>query len=304
MISVVLPIFNEQENIKDIVFEVIKHLNTFDYEIILVNDGSTDFSAGIIALLAEENPKIKSIEFTRNFGHQTALSAGIDAAQGDAIITMDADFQDPPDLIPSMINSWKNGNKVVFTQRSLRNDPWLKKITASVYYWLLYKLSDIKIKGNIGDYRLIDQSIVKYLKQTKERSGYLRGLISWMGYPYEILTYNRPFRKHGKSKFSFLKMVRLAMDGILNFSLVPVRLGFILGLSIIPIGLFFFIYVLFDTIINDQYYPLYKWISIITLVMQGFMFVLIWILAEYIGKIYDRGRDKPQYVIKSKINIS
>lgn len=303
MISVVIPVFNEQDNLQPLVEEVINNIGVHNYEIIIVNDGSTDFTSIQVDELIKSNKAIKSIEFTRNFGHQTALSAGIDFAQGDAIITMDSDFQDPPELLPKMIEAWQNGKKVVFTRRNTRKDNIFKRATASVYYWFLYQFSEIKIKGHVGDYRLIDKSIVKYLRDTKERSGYLRGLISWMGHPYEILEFDRPKRKSGKSKFSLLKMSRLAMDGILNFSLFPLRLGFILGLIVIPIGLFFLGYILFDTIVNDEYYPLYKWISVATIIMQGFFFILIWILAEYINKIYDRGRDKPQYVIKNKINI-
>lgn len=303
MISIIIPVFNEQDNLQPIVKEVVNELAGFQFEIILVNDGSTDFSKIKIEQLIKSNNALKSIEFTRNFGHQTALSAGIDFAKGDAIITMDADFQDPPSLIPKMLKAWENGSKVVFTRRNSRKDNFFKKATASVYYKLLYQFSEIKIKGHVGDFRLIDKSIVKYLQDTKERSGYLRGLISWMGHPFEIIEFDRPKRNFGKSKFSLLKMSRLAMDGILNFSLFPLRLGFILGLIVVPLGLFFLGYILFDTFVNDEYYPLYKWISVATIIMQGFFFILIWILAEYVNKIYDRGRDKPQYVIKNKSNI-
>lgn len=305
LISIVIPVLNEQESLQDISQLIFEELNPFKikFEIIFIDDGSTDNSLLILKKLQSERENIKVISFTRNFGHQSAISAGIDHANGDAIVTMDADFQDPPSLIPKMVKEWEQGAKVVFTNRKIRKDRFLKKLSASIYYWLLYNFSDIRIKGNIADYRLIDKEIVKYLKGTKERSGYLRGVISWLGYPYVVLDYERPKRKHGKTKYSLLKMTRLAMDGILNFSLVPVRLGFVLGLLLIPLGLCFMGYIIYDTLINDEYYPLYKWISVANLILMGFLFVLIWIVAEYIGKIYDRERDKPQYVIKEKFNI-
>ena len=305
VISIVIPVLNEEEGISHFLDAVLQEFDSIKLkpEIVIVDDGSTDGTLFLLKKQAEVYSNIKIVSLTRNFGHQAAIAAGLEHATGDAVITMDADFQDPPSVSPELIQQWKKGYKVVFTKRKRRKDNIFKRATASIYYALLYRYSDIKIKGNIGDYRLIDKAIHENLKGIKEKSKYLRGLISWMGYKYEVVEFDRPKRMFGSSKFSFLKMFRLAMEGILNFSLVPLRLGFLLGILIIPIGLFFIGYILVDTLILGEIYPLYKWISVITFTFQGFMFILMWILAEYIGKIYEQDRSRPQFVIAEKINL-
>lgn len=305
VVSIVIPVLNEEEGISHFLDAILQEFDSIKLkpEIVIVDDGSTDGTLFLLKKQAEVYSNIKIVSLTRNFGHQAAIAAGLEHATGDAVITMDADFQDPPSVIPELIQQWQKGFKVVFTKRKRRKDNIFKRVTASIYYALLYRYSDIKIKGNIGDYRLIDKAIHENLKGIKEKSKYLRGLISWMGYKYEVVEFDRPKRIFGGSKFSFLKMFRLAMEGILNFSLVPLRLGFLLGILIIPIGLFFIGYILVDTLILGEIYPLYKWISVITFTFQGFMFILMWILAEYIGKIYEQDRSRPQFVIAEKINL-
>jgi glycosyltransferase involved in cell wall biosynthesis len=305
-ISIVIPVYNEANNIEAMYAKLSTLLESMQltYEIVFVDDGSDDGSIGIIQKLCSKNRSIVLIKLTRNFGHQAALTAGMDNAGGKMIITMDCDFQDPPELIPEMIEAWKNGALVVFARRKIRNDPFFKRSSAQAYYYLLEKFSDIKITGNIGDYRLIDKSVLNELGNMKEKSRYLRGMISWLGFNYTIIDFERPKRNKGKSKFSLLKMIRLGMDGILNFSLLPLRLGLVLGLIIIPIGLFFLIYIAVDTLVNQESYPLYKWISVLSFTLIGFLFVLIWILGEYIGKIFNESRNRPIYVIAEKVKAN
>lgn len=304
-ISIVVPVYNEQDNIRVLTNSLIKALEPEmpDYEIIFVDDASTDLSLRIIKELSGENQRIKYLSFSRNFGQQAALTAGLDFATGDAIITMDADLQDPPRLIPEMIQAWRNGNDIVLMRRRRRNDGLFKRITAGLYYFLLDKFSDNKQQGNVGEFRLISKKVGEELRTLKEKTRYLRGMISWMGYTFTFIDYDRPNRTRGKSGFSLLKMMRLGMNGILNFSLLPLRAGLILGAIIVLTGILFLLYVSYDAFFNGVEYPLYKWLSITTFILTGLLFILIWILGEYIGKIYNEVKNRPIYLIREKGNL-
>ena len=304
-ISIVVPVYNEQENILELVDSLKKVLEPLlpDYEIIFVDDASTDYSLPIIKKLVLENLKIKFISFSRNFGQQAAITAGLDFASGKAIITMDADLQDPPQLIPEMIRAWQAGSEIVLMRREHRNDGFFKRITASTYYYLLNKFSEYKFKGNVGEFRLIDKKVADELRNLKEKTRYLRGMIIWMGYTLTYLDYDRPNRKNGKTGFSLLKMIRLAMNGILDFSLLPLRLGLVVGVLVIILGFIFLGYITIDIFMNDVAYPLYKWLSVVTFIFTGFLFVFIWILGEYIGKIYNEVKNRPIYLIREKGNF-
>jgi dolichol-phosphate mannosyltransferase len=257
----------------------------------------------ILRQLAEKDAAVKVLSFTRNFGHQAALTAGLDIATGDAIVTMDCDFQDPPEVILEMVEKWMAGNKIIYGRRLYRKDRFFKRVSANIYYKLLYKASEIKIMGNIGDFRLIDKSVGDELRQMKEKNRYLRGMVPWLGFSYAIVDYVRPLRIKGKTGFSLLKMSRFAMAGILNFSLFPLRLGLIIGLFIIFTGIVFLFYLAFRYFFDDQFYKLLEWLAVVNYILIGFLFILIWIVAEYIGRIYDEVKGRPLYVIETKINI-
>jgi dolichol-phosphate mannosyltransferase len=301
-ISITIPVYNEQENIHKLFVAIEQAMLTTgcDYEIIFIDDASTDNSINIIKKLAKENHNVKYLSFSRNFGQQAAFTAGLDFATGDAVISLDADLQDPPELIPEMIKKWEQGYDIVFMRRKNRHDGVFKRATAGAYYYLLHKFSDRKFEGNIGDFRLIGKNVVDELKNFREKSRYLRGMVFWVGYKQAYIDYDRPNRKDGKSGFSFLKMVRLAMSGILNFSLLPLRLGLLVGMFVVIVGFLFLAYITFDTVLNDVVYQLYKWLSVVTFIFTGFLFILIWILGEYIGKIYDEVKDRPIYLIREK----
>lgn len=305
-ISVVIPVFNEELNIVPMYEAVLIVLNSIGLtpEFIFVNDGSTDSSLIILRRLAEKENRVKVISFTRNFGHQAALTAGLDIATGDAVVTMDCDFQDPPEVINEMVGKWLEGNKIIYGRRSFRKDKFFKRLTAKTYYKLLYKVSEIKILGNIGDFRLIDKSVVVALRQMKEKNRYLRGMVPWLGFSYAIVDYIRPLRKRGKTGFSLLKMSRFAMTGILNFSLFPLRLGLILGIFIISTGIIFLFYLAIRYFFDHQFYKLLEWLAVVNYILIGFLFILIWIVAEYIGRIYNEVKGRPLYVIETKINVS
>lgn len=305
ILSVILPVFNEALNIIPMYEALLNIVSKVDAkaELIFVNDGSNDNSLEILRELAEKDNNVKILSFTRNFGHQAAITAGLDIAQGDCVVTMDCDFQDPPEVILLMIEQWAEGKKIIYGRRSLRNDGFLKRISAKCYYKILYKASDIKIMGNIGDFRLIDKSVVIELRQMKEKNRYLRGMVPWLGFSYAIVDYSRPNRVHGKTGFSVIKMTRLAMAGILNFSLLPLRMGLIMGIFIIATGFLFLCYLAIRFFFDNQFYKLLEWLAVLNYILIGFLFILVWIVAEYIGRIYDEVKGRPLYVVESKINV-
>lgn len=303
LISIVIPIFNEEKNISLLYNAILQYVSESELEFVFVNDGSTDASILELLRLAEEDKRVKIISFTRNFGHQAALTAGIDYAKGDAIITMDADFQDPPEVLPLLIEQWKKGAKIVYARRSHRHDRFLKRWTAKVYYNLLYKASEIKIKGNIGDFRLIDVSVAEKLRKLREHSRYLRGLIPWLGYKFAIVDYVRPLRKKGHTKFNWLKMLRFAMNGLLNFSLLPLRMGLVAGIGIIFSGIVFLIYLAYRFLFDNQFYKLLEWLAVVNYILIGVLFIFIWFIAEYIGKIYEEVKGRPIYIVDTIKNL-
>ena len=302
-ISVIIPAFNEEENIPVFYVELIKTIKKLSYEIIFINDGSKDNTLKELKRLSSQDKNVKIISLSRNFGHQAALTAGLESASGDLIISMDADLQDPPEVILEMIEKWKEGNKIVYARRLHRVDGFFKKYTAIWYYKLLSFFSQVDIPRNVGDFRLIDRVVLDHLLQMNEQARYLRGMVAWLGFKYAFVDFSRPERIHGETNYTFRKMVRLAMDGILNFSFAPLRIGFLLGILAIYGSLLFFAYMVFDTMWNDTVYPLYKWLIVIIFGFIGLQFIFMWILGEYIGRIYDDVRKRHIYVIEEKVGF-
>lgn len=303
--SFVIPAYNEENNIPIVYDKILKLMSNIssDYEIIFVDDSSKDSSLEVLKKIAKKNKKVKVLSFSRNFGHQAALTAGLDYALGDAIISLDCDLQDPPEVIAEMIKKWKQGYEVVYARRRNRHDNLFKKYTAIIYYKILDKFSEVKIPRNVGDFRLVDRKVLNALKGMKERARYIRGLVAWLGFKYTFVDFDRPERIHGETNYTLNKMIRLAMDGILNFSLLPLKIGLVLGMLSMTLGFFALIYMLGDIIINRVPYPLYKWLSVITIMFMGFQFMLIWILGEYVGRIYDESKARPLYVVRHKENF-
>jgi len=305
-VSFVIPVYNEKDNILNLYSELLKQMLAFEmlsFEFIFVNDGSYDTSLDILKELALNDKRVRVISFTRNFGHQSALVAGMNVAHGDAVITMDCDFQDPPDTIPQMLNHWLEGYKVVYTKRITRNDNFLKKYTAHYYYKLLNWSSEVSLPGHIGDFRLIDSLVLKHFQNKKGKEEYLRGLIPWLGYKYAVVEYNRPERDKGKTGFNWLKMIRFAMQGILNFSLLPLRLGLVVGVLAVILGIISMLYLIINHFVNDQFYKLLEWVAVMNLILIGFLFILIWILAEYINGIKKEVKELPDFIIDETFNV-
>lgn len=309
-ISIILPVFNEEENVVpfcDALDEMKRQdLTGYDVEYLFVDDGSTDDTLARIRTLSEERSHVRVISFSRNFGHQAALTAGMERAKGDAVITMDTDFQDPPAVVPQLIEKWEAGNQIVYARRTTRADKAFKKWTADVYYRVLSRMSDVDIPRQVGDFRLIDRVVLKNLTRLDEHARYLRGMVAWLGFKHDFVDFERPDRLHGETGYPLSKMLKLAMDGLLNFSFSPLKIGLWVGLVSMFISLIFLGYMIFDTVFGPPAakYELYKWLVVVLFGFVGAQFVFLWIIGEYIGRIYNDVRRRPLYVVNEELNLN
>ncbi len=307
-VSVIIPAYREWKNIS-LVYEALRKIlssisGKYTYEIIFINDGSKDTTWTEILEISTRDKKVKWINFSRNFWHQLALSAWYMEASGDIIISMDADMQDPPILILEMIKKWEAWFEVVYARRRGRYDKFVKKYTAILYYKILSRVSDTKIPRNVGDFRLIDKKVLTAFKGLKEKDRYIRWMFAWMWFKTTFVDFDRPERIIGETSYTWKKMIKLAMDGILNFSTFPLKLWAIIWFFLIILSTFFFLYVSYDFFINETEYPLYKWINIVLLWFVWLQFIFMWILGEYIWRIYNETRERPLYIISEKINFN
>lgn len=268
-----------------------------------VNDGSRDNSWRLIQELSQKNQYVIGIKFSRNFGYQMALTAGHDCAQGDAVITIDADLQDPPELILDMIHKWEKGFLIIYAKRIARNDGFLKDTTAALYYKLLSLVSEVEIPRNVGDFRLIDKKVVHEIRKCKELSRYWRGLVAWTGFKSAIIEFKRPERIAGETGYTWKKLIKLAFDGLTSFSLFPLEIAAYVGLFVCSTGAFMFLYITWDFCIYGAYYPLFKWLSVIIYMAMGIQFLLLWFLGVYIGDIYFRQKNRPLYIVDERLGF-
>lgn len=307
-ISIVIPTYNEEEVVKTAhlrVKKVLEELERYDYEIIFIDDGSKDETLNILNEIAKENQKVKVISFARNFGHQAAVTAGIRYITGDAIVIIDADLQDPPELIPEMIQLWEQGNEVIYGKRKTRKgESAFKLLSAKMFYKTLNALSDVEIPKDTGDFRLVDRKVIDIINQMPEHNKFLRGLFSWVGFKQYAYEYERKERVAGKTKYPFKKMWKLATDGIISFSTKPLKLVGGLGIITIIISILILIYSLISYAfkLNDLT-PGWTSIMVAITLFSGVQLLSIWIISEYISRIYDETRNRPQYIIDKTINI-
>ncbi len=307
-ISVVVPMYYEEEVALECYKRlegVLSNLENYENEIIFVNDGSKDKTLEILSNIASENKNVKVISFARNFGHQAAVTAGLKYVTGDAILIIDADLQDPPELLPEMLKLWEEGNEVIYGQRKTREgESAFKLFTAKMFYQTLNALSDVEIPKNTGDFRLVDRKVVDTINSLPEHNKFLRGLFSWVGYKQYAFEYERKERFAGKTKYPLKKMLKLAADGIIGFSTKPLKiLG---GLGIISIIISFIILIYSILSFAFEWNNLASgWTSIMVSItfFAGVQLLSIWVLSEYIGRIYDETKNRPQYVIDKTINI-
>lgn len=305
-ISIVIPVYNEAGNLNTLYGRLTAVLNQQhkDYELVFVDDGSTDDSLKILEQLNQKDHKVKIISFSRNFGHMIALSAGLDHAQGDAVITMDADLQHPPETIPQLIKEWEKGAEVVTTIRKhTKGVGAAKNITAGFFYWLINKIGKIKLPANSADFRLLDHQVVESLKQIKERSRFLRGLISWVGFKQVFVEYDAEERTTGQTKYTFSRMFSFAIDGITSFSTFPLRLASYLGLFTAFISFLYILYAIYIRVFTNQ--AIAGWTSVLVAVLfiGGIQLIFLGIIGEYLGRVFEETKQRPLYIIKKQIGF-
>jgi len=308
-VSVVIPMYYE-EDVANLCYErvsaVLEELKKkYDYEIIFVNDGSKDKTLSILKEIASQNEKVKIVSFSRNFGHQAAVTAGIKEVSGDAVVIMDADLQDPPELIPDMLKLWEDGSEVIYGKRKTRpGESVFKLLTAKMFYDFLNSMSEVDIPKNTGDFRLVDRKVVDVVNSLPEHNKFLRGLFSWVGFEQKEFLYDRPKRELGETKYPFKKMLKLAKDGIISFSTKPLKLVGGLGILSIFISFVILIYSILSYALNWNNLS-DGWTSIMVSItfFAGVQLFSLWIMSEYISRIYDESKGRPEYIIKEKINF-
>lgn len=300
-ISVIIPAYNEEENIHMLhrrlqsVLEKITH----DYEMIFVNDGSRDNSIELIKDLARQFPQVKYIDFSRNFGHQIAVTAGLDKATGDAVVIIDADLQDPPELIAEMYEKLREGYEVVYAKRKKRKGESLFKLwTAKIFYRILSRITSISIPVDTGDFRIIDRKIVNILRQMPEKNKFLRGQISWIGFNQTYVEYDRNERLAGATSYPFGKMLRFALDGITAFSDLPLKIVTYFGFLVSGVAFIVMLYALYSRFMTESYEPGWTSLIISVLFIGGVQMIAIGIIGEYLSRMNNNIRDRPLYIIK------
>ncbi len=303
-ISLIIPAYNEEEVIEECYKRVLEVVKKYNYEICFVNDGSRDKTLEKLKSIANDDRKVKIISFSRNFGHQAALSAGLKLVTGDAVIILDADMQDPPELIPKMIDLWKAGNDVVYGKRKSRQgETVFKLMTASMFYKFLNKMSDVSVPKDTGDFRLVDRKIVDTINLMPEHNKFYRGLWSWCGYKQSPIEYERQERVAGKTKYPLSKMLKLAKDGIIGFSRKPLQVMGVIGMMSIFISFVILVYSLVSFIFKlNQLTPGWTSIMVTVTFFAGVQLLSLWIISEYIGRIYDESKGRPEYIIDEIIN--
>lgn len=302
--SVVVPLYNEEEVLEKTysrIEEVMESMKT-GYEVIMVNDGSKDKTAYIAKEICKKNTSFKLITFSRNFGHQTAITAGMDHSSGDAVIVIDADLQDPPEIIRQMAEKWKEGYDVVYGRRILRKgESFFKRASSSLFYRLLNKLSDTDIPSDVGDFRLIDKKVKKALQTVPEHNRYVRGLISWLGFKQTSVDFIREPRAAGKTKYPLRKMMKLGIDGITSFSYKPLKFGAGIGIFLSVFSLVFAVAVIllrvFDIVSME---PGWASLMVVVLFFFGIVLIILGIIGEYIARIFEEVKARPLYVITEK----
>ncbi|TBM14784.1 glycosyltransferase [Hafnia alvei] len=302
-ISLVVPVFNEEDTIP-IFYKAVREyepLNEYEVEIVFINDGSKDSTENIINALAISDELVKPLSFTRNFGKEPALFAGLDHATGDAVIPIDVDLQDPIDVIPHLIEKWKAGSDMVLAKRTDRStDGHLKRKSAEMFYKLHNKISTPKIEENVGDFRLMSREVVENIKKLPERNLFMKGILSWVGGKTEVVEYSRAERCAGESKFNGWKLWNLALEGITSFSTFPLRMWTYIGLGVSAFAFIYAAWMIIDKIIWGNPVPGYPSLMTAILFLGGVQLIGIGVLGEYIGRIYVEVKQRPKYVLKGR----
>jgi glycosyltransferase involved in cell wall biosynthesis len=298
--SVVAPIFNEKEIIPEFLNRVWEVMDSTKetWELILVDDGSTDGSTALIRELAAADERIRPVIFARNFGHQIAVTAGLDFTRGETVTIIDADLQDPPEVILDLIKKWKEGYQVVYAVRAEREgESWFKKFTASLFYRLIYKITDVKIPLDTGDFRLLDRKVVDVMNSMREKHRFLRGMSSWIGYKQIGVEYNRAARFAGETKYPFKKMLQLALNAVTGFSYFPLQVASYFGFASAGLAIIAIPVVAILRMTGSQFFEGQTTTLISVLFLGGVQLISLGILGEYIGRLYDEAKGRPLYIV-------
>ena len=299
--SIVAPIYNELENIQELYRRVKEVMDSTGetWELILVDDGSTDGSTEVICALAKEDKRVRPVIFARNFGHQIAITAGWDYARGAAVVIIDADLQDPPELILEMAKKWKEGYEVVYAVRAEREgESWFKLWTASLFYRIIYRITDVKIPLDTGDFRLMDRKVVDVLKQMRERHRFPRGMSAWVGFKQIGVEYKRAARVAGETKYPFRKMFRLALNAITSFSYFPLQVATFFGFASAGLAIIAIPPVVYLRMTGSQAFFGQATTLIAVLFLGGVQLISLGVLGEYIGRLYDEAKGRPLYIVR------
>lgn len=300
-ISIIIPVYNEEEALPLLYKElcrVIDKMPNYEFEILFINDGSKDKSLELIKKFREEDKKINYVDFSRNFGQEVAMAAGLDYATGDCAIFMDADLQDPPDLVPEMVKYWEEGYDDVYARRKKRTgESFLKKFTSKMYYKVLQKMTKVEIQKDTGNYRLIDRRCINALRKMKESERNLKSLFSWIGYNKKEVLFDRPPRVAGKTKWNYLKLIDLAINGITSFTTSPLKFATYFAIPTFIVLIIYFIYVIIKSFVTHTMIQAFQAIILLILFFSGIQILLFGILGEYLGRIFNETKNRPLYLV-------
>jgi dolichol-phosphate mannosyltransferase len=298
--SIVIPAYNEESVLAESYKRLTAVMSALEtpYELIFVNDGSLDTTADILDGMAGRDNCVKALHFSRNFGHQAAISAGMDYAAGEAVVIIDADLQDPPEVIPKMIEAWRAGSEVVYGKRlSRKGETVFKKLTARMFYRVLRKVTNVDIPVDTGDFRLLDRKVVDTMKRISERNRFMRGLVAWVGFSQTPVEYVRDERFAGETKYPFRKMVKFALDGITSFSYMPLRIATTLGAALSALSFAYLIVIVCQALFTNT--TIQGWASTVSIILisQGIIMMMLGMIGEYIGRIFDEIKGRPLYIV-------
>ena len=300
-ISIIVPAYNEEESLPYLYERLNKLMDSmkqYEFEILFVNDGSKDNTLKLIKQYREKDSRYCYVDFSRNFGKEIAMLAGLDYATGDCVIIMDADLQDPPELIPQMVELWEQGYDDVYAKRKSRaGETWLKKFTSKMYYKVLQSLTKVPIQKDTGDFRLLDRRCVNALKKMRESDRNSKSMFSWIGYNKKEILYDRDARVAGKTKWNYIKLIDLAIDGITSFTTSPLRIATYVSIPVFIMLLIYFIYVIVKCIRLNVFIQAFQAIILLILFFSGVQIILIGIMGEYLGRIFNESKNRPLYLV-------
>lgn len=305
-LSIVVPIYNEEANIAELSRRLaqLSFSEMKSVEFILVNDGSRDQSLQMLQDLANKDPRFKIIDLSRNFGHQLAITAGMNEATGDACVVMDGDLQDPPETVPELVDKWKEGYDIVYAVREKRDgESWFKLATAKLFYRILQRITNVEIPVDTGDFRLVDRKVLDVLKEMPEKHRFIRGMVAWSGFRSAPVYYHREKRFAGATKYTFRKMLTFSLHGITSFSTYPLKLVSSMGFFISFVGFVYLLYVLGIAVFTDETVQGWASLMVIVLFLGGVQLLSLGVIGEYLGRINEEVKGRPNYIIREKINF-